>query len=252
MDLELAGKRALITGASQGIGRQVAETLAREGCDVLLTARHAERLNEASKQIGHTTGRSATSLAIDLTAEGAIAQVADFAGSIDILVNNAGAIPPGTLSAVDSDTWRKAWDLKVFGFIDLTRALYPRLAETKGAVVNVIGYAGESFPPAYIAGAAGNASLMAFTKALAKQAHTDGVRVNAINPGPIATERNTMLLRARAEAELGDPDRYAELTAAMPYGRAGTVDEIADAVAFLASPRSAYTNGAILAITGGG
>ena len=149
-------------------------------------------------------------------------------------------------------TWRAAWDLKVFGFINLTRALYPALKARRGVVVNVIGSAGESFDPNYIAGSAGNAALMAFTRALGRAAPKDGMRVVGINPGPVSTDRLIMLLRARAERELGDAGRWAELTAGMAFGRAATPEEIGDAVTFLASPRSGYTTGTILTINGGG
>ena len=172
-------------------------------------------------------------------------------GAIDILVNNAGAIPPGNLLAVDDAALRAAWDLKVFGFISLCRAVYPTLQSRQGVVVNVIGAAGETFDPGYIAGVAGNAALMAFTRALGRGAHKDGVRAVAINPGPVATARLERLLRHRAVTELGDAERWLDLCKGMPYGRPAQPEEIAAAVAFLASPRSAYTNGTVLTINGG-
>jgi NAD(P)-dependent dehydrogenase (short-subunit alcohol dehydrogenase family) len=173
------------------------------------------------------------------------------AGDLDLLFNNAGAIPPGGLQAVDDARWRAAWDLKVFGFISLARALYPKLAARGGVIVNIIGAAGETMPPDYIAGASGNAALMAFTRALGKSAPKDGVRVVGVNPGPVSTERLTSLLRVQAERELGDSDRWPELAASMPFGRFASAREVADAALFLASPRSAYTSAAILTIHGG-
>jgi len=119
-------------------------------------------------------------------------------------------------------------------------------------IVNVIGAAGERFDPNYIVGSAGNASLMAFTRALGKAAPADNIRVVGINPGPIATARLEMLSRKRAEQQLGDAERWRELFAKMPFGRAGAPEEIGNAVAFLASPRSGYTSGTILTIDGGG
>ena len=144
------------------------------------------------------------------------------AGDLDILVNNAGAIPPGDLLSVDDEKWRHAWDLKVFGYISFCRAVYAQMKPRRaGVIVNVIGAAGESFPTGYIAGAAGNASLMAFTRALGKGAPADGLRVVAINPGPVETDRLVMLRRAEAQAKFGDPERWRELSAGMPFGRAG-------------------------------
>jgi hypothetical protein len=252
MDLQLAGKRALITGGSKGIGRATAEVLAEEGVDLVLVSRSADVLEATANAIRSSRQVQVETIAADLSQESEVRRVAEAAGDVDLLVNNAGAIPPGTLLSVDNDTWRKAWDLKVFGFISLCRQVYPQMAARKsGVIVNVIGAAGEKFPPGYIAGAAGNASLMAFTRALGHASQKDGIRVVGINPGATETERQTMLLRHRAQTELGDSERYRELLANNPFGRIATAHEIGYAVAFLASPRSGYTTGTILTIDGG-
>ena len=253
MDLHLAGKRVLITGGSKGIGRATAEVLADEGCDVILVARDQATLDEAAAGIRARRQVSVRTLAADLSSDEAVRKVAAEAGEIDILVNNAGAIPPGDLLSVDDTTWRRAWDLKVFGYISLCRVVYGAMkAKRAGVIINVIGAAGESFPTGYIAGAAGNASLMAFTRALGKGAPADGLRVVAINPGPVETERLVMLQRTNAEKQFGDAERWRELTAGMPFGRPATPAEIGNAVAFLASDRSGYTTGTVLTINGGG
>lgn len=253
MDLNLAGKRVLITGGSKGIGKAAAEALADEGCDLVLVARDAAVLDAAAAGIRARRQVNVRTISADLSSDAAVRKVAEEAGEIDILVNNAGAIPPGDLLTVDDATWRRAWDLKVFGFISLCRAVYPQMkARRSGVIVNVIGAAGEQFPSAYIAGAAGNASLMAFTRALGKQAPADGLRVVAINPGPVETERLVMLQKDRAAKELGDPERWRELTRGMPFGRPAKPEEIGWAVAFLASERSGYTTGTVLTINGGG
>ncbi len=251
MDLHLTGKRALITGGSKGIGRASAEILAEEGCDVIIVARDPATLEDAANRIRAKRQVRVEIIAADLARQAEVERVAEAAGELDILVNNAGAIPPGSLLAVDNDTLRAAWDLKVFGFISLSRALYPVLQKRRGVIINVVGAAGESFDPGYIAGAAGNAALMGFTRSLGRFAQKDGVRAMAINPGPVATERLERLLRHRAETELGDADRWRDLCAGMAYGRAAEPEEIGAAVAFLASPRSAYTNGTVLTIHGG-
>jgi len=251
MELGLAGKRALITGASKGIGAAAAMVLAEEGCDLVLVARTGAVLEATAAAIRGRHQVRVETLAADLSRQAEVERVAAAAGPVDVLVNNAGAIPPGGLEAVGDDALRAAWDLKVFGFISLCRSLYPVLRARRGVVVNVIGAAGESFDPGYIAGAAGNAALMGFTRALGRGAHRDGVRAVGINPGPVATERLERLLRHRAESELGDAGRWLELCAGMPYGRPAEPQEIAAAVAFLASPRSGYTNGTILTINGG-
>ncbi|MDR6415341.1 short-chain dehydrogenase/reductase [Pseudarthrobacter sulfonivorans] len=251
MDLGLQGKTVLITGASQGIGRETAMLLAGEGCNLVLVSRNGERLEALTDAIRTRHGVSVSFVAADLSTEAGLEQVTSGTGDLDVLVNNAGAIPPGTLQQIDDRRWREAWDLKVFGYINLTRSLYANLKERQGVVVNVIGAGGEAFRPEYVAGAAGNAALMALTRALGKSAAQDNMRVVGINPGPVSTSRNETMLRARAKAEFRDEDRWSELNAALPYGRAATPEEIASAVAFLASPRSGYTNGTILTIDGG-
>jgi NAD(P)-dependent dehydrogenase (short-subunit alcohol dehydrogenase family) len=253
MDLNLAGKRVLITGGSKGIGRAAAQVLADEGCDLVLVARDQGALDAAAAAIRARRQVNVRVISADLSTDAAVRSVAAAAGDIDILVNNAGAIPPGDLLAVDDATWRRAWDLKVFGFISLSRAVYPQMkARRSGVIINIIGAAGEQFPSGYIAGAAGNASLMAFSRALGKQAPADGLRVVAINPGPVETERLVMLQRDRAAKTLGDPERWRELTKDMPFGRPARPEEIGYAVAFLASERSGYTSGTVLTINGGG
>jgi NAD(P)-dependent dehydrogenase (short-subunit alcohol dehydrogenase family) len=252
MDLELAGKRALITGGSKGIGRATAEVLAGEGVHLVLVARDAAVLAEAKEEVRARRQVSVETISADLSREAEVLRVAKEAGAVDILANNAGAIPPGGLADVDNERWRSAWDLKVFGFISLCRAVYPAMAARRsGVIVNVIGAAGEKMPANYIAGSTGNAGLMAFTRALGRASPADGIRVVGINPGSTATQRLEMLLRHRAQEALGSGERWLELCKDMPFGRPGKPEEIAYAVAFLASPRSGYTSGTILTIDGG-
>ena len=171
---------------------------------------------------------------------------------IDILVNNAGGIPMGSLESMNDQQWRAAWDGKVFGYINLTRAYLPLMKKNgKGVVVNVIGVAGERMDSNYLAGCVGNAALMAFTRAVGGSSLFGGVRVVGINPGPVSTDRLIKLQRGIAKDKLGDPEKWPELLKGLPFGRAATPEEIADAVAFFASDLSSYTSGAILNIDGG-
>ncbi|MEQ9558947.1 MAG: short-chain dehydrogenase/reductase [Rhodospirillales bacterium] len=252
MDLQISGKRALVTGGSKGIGKAVAEVLAAEGCDLVLVARDGAALKETAQAIRAQNQVNVETIAADLSSDDAVKTVVGQAGDIDILVNNAGAIPPGTLAEIDDATWRKAWDLKVYGFISMCREIYPAMAARQsGVIINIIGHAGESHPPGYIAGAAGNAALMGFTKALAHGAHGDGIRVVGINPGAILTERAIMLARTKAQAQFGNAERWPDLHKSLPFGRAGLPEEVAHTVVFFASPLSSYTSGTILTINGG-
>ena len=252
MDLELKGKRALVTGASKGIGRACAQVLAEEGCAVTLVSRDAAALATAAAEIQAKTGTAVAWKASDLSQRGAPEALAAEFGELDILVNNAGAIPGGDLLKVDEDTWRRAWDLKVFGYINLTRAVYARMkAKRNGVIVNVLGNAGEKLNAAYIAGSTANAGLMAFTRTLGGASHADGIRVLGVSPGPVATDRLLSLYRQMAETKLGDANRYQELFKGMAFDRPATPEEIAWTVAFAASPRSSYTTGVYITIDGG-
>ncbi|AMG87146.1 SDR family oxidoreductase [Bordetella bronchiseptica] len=252
MDMKIAGQRVLITGASQGIGAGLAQAFAAEGCHLALTARSADKLQALAQDLRGRHGVQVDVLPLDMTQPGAVDQVAAFAGDIDVLVNNAGAIPGGNLWDVDAPAWRQGWELKVFGYIDLARAVYPRMkARGHGVILNNIGNGGQNPDFNYIAGSTGNAALMAFTCALGGRSLEDGIRVIGVNPGPVATERIAKVLRSHAARLLGDEQRSDELLAGYPLGRTATVAEVADLFVYLASPRSAYTSGTIVTVDGG-
>ena len=252
MDLNLRGRKALITGASKGIGRAVARLLAAEGCDLVLVARTAADLESAQTDIRAQHNVAVTTVPLDLSNGDAMRGLARDFPDIDILVNNAGAIPGGNIEEIDEVRWRHAWDLKVFGYVNLTRAYFAAMkARRRGVIVNVIGSAGEKLDAAYIAGSTGNASLMAFTRALGAASVDAGVRVVGINPGPVATDRLVTLLKKRAQDRFGDAARWEELVKPMPFGRAAKPEEIAAMVAFLASDLSGYTTGTVITIDGG-
>jgi NAD(P)-dependent dehydrogenase (short-subunit alcohol dehydrogenase family) len=257
MELGLRGKTAVVTGASKGIGRAIARALAAEGVDLAICARTAADIARAAAEIADATGTAVHPLAADLSEAGGIARFAAFAterlGRVDILVNNAGAIPGGTIDSLDDETWRRAYDLKLWGYIRLTRALLPGMrARGTGAIVNIIGNAGRQPSPAYIAGGPANAALMNFTKGLAADVGRDGIRVNAINPGPIRTERHVTLTAAQARTR-GITIEEAERDAArgIPLGRIGTPEEVAAVAVFLASDAAAFVHGAIIPVEGG-
>ncbi|MBX3628272.1 MAG: SDR family NAD(P)-dependent oxidoreductase [Rhizobacter sp.] len=254
MDLQLNGRRALVTGASKGIGRSVVFALAREGCVLHLAARGEDELKALADEIAATGAVKPQVHACDLSARGAPGALAASCGELDILVNNAGAIPRGDLQNIDEDRWREAWALKVFGSIDLCRVVLAGMqARRRGVVVNVIGLAGEKPSAGYIAGSAGNAALMAFTRGVGAAAMDHGVRVVGVNPGLVATERMQTLLRQQALQQWGDAERWAECldTARLPAGRPARAEEVADVVTFLASPRASYVSGTIVTVDGG-
>ena len=257
MDLDLAGKTAIITGGSKGIGKACADSLAAEGVNLHITSRTKADLEAAREDILSRHKVDVQIHALDLSKSANQKKLAQAtgatAGKVDILINNAGAIPAGNLTKVDEDTWRDAWDLKVFGFVNLSRLIYPAMVERGGGVIlNVVGTAGERPAANYICGSTGNAALFGFTRALGQMSLDSNVRVLAIAPGQIVTERLYRQQRLKAEETLGDPERWQEMLKALPQGRAGKPEECGDVVAFLVSKRAFWINGVVIPVDGGG
>jgi len=252
MDMGLNGRTALVTGGSKGIGLAIASMLAEEGCDLHLVARSQADLEAARDKLTRMAKVDVQIHAMDLAQRGRAAELAALCPRIDILVNNAGSIPRGTVEEIAEERWREAWDLKVFGYINMSREFYRLMkARRSGVIINILGNGGEALDAGYIAGAAGNAALMAFTRALGGPSAKDGLRVIGVNPGPVATERLTGLMQKEARTRFGDASRWQELAAGFPFGRAATVEEIASTVVLLASDRSSYTTGTVFTIDGG-
>ena len=252
MDLELDGKRALITGASRGIGKAIATRFAAEGCNLYLTARSAGPLEAARSEIRARHPVDIAIHACDLMQHGAVAALAERFGDADILVNNAGATPTGPIEEATEEKWREGLELKVIATALLTRELYLRMAARRhGVIVNLIGNCGERPDPEIIVATITNSGLMAFTRALGSVSPDSGVRVLGVNPGPTLTERLEALMRKKAQDRTGDERRWTELVAPLPFGRAATPEEVADLVVFAASSRATYVSGTVLTVDGG-
>jgi 3-oxoacyl-[acyl-carrier protein] reductase len=243
MNLELKDKSVLITGGSKGIGLACAKAFAAEGCRVHIASRSPERLDEAKKLLG----KEAKTHAVDLRDGKALHALAAACADVDILVNNAGDIPGGTIEALDEAKWRHAWELKVFGYVNLTRELFGRMkARRSGVIVNVIGMAGEHPSFEYVCGSMANAGLGAFTKAMGKGSNAFGVRVLGVHPPATRTDRIVPLMKAAAKEKLGDENRWEELIGTGSFGQMIEPEQVADMVAFLASARAGKLSGVMV------
>jgi 3-oxoacyl-[acyl-carrier protein] reductase len=257
VDLGLAGKTAVVTGGSRGIGRAVGLALAREGARVLLVARDAARVEGAAEQIAGATGATVSALAADLGRLDEVTRVVEEArrrlGRLDILVNNAGAIRGGDFLSIADQQWIEDWNLKLLGYIRMARAVLPVMrAQGGGRICNVIGAAARNPTPTYLPGGAANAAVVNFRKGLADLAAPWGVLVTAVSPGATRTERWRTLIAQQAAATGRDPaDLKAEAERAYPLGRIATPEDVADLVCFLVSARASFLTGICVTVDGG-
>ena len=252
MDLNLKGRKALITGGSKGIGLAIAKALAAEGCDLHLAARTRSGLEKVAEEIRSHHGIKVAVHPADLSDGASARSLALACGDIDILVNSAGGIPRGTVLDIDEERWRKAWDLKVFGTINLTRTVYgPMCKRHKGVIINIVGLSGERPDAYYIAGSSANAALIMFSRSLGGDSIRYGVRVVAVNPGPVETEKHIRDTERLAQEKFGDASRWRDVMAGLPMKRAALPEEVSAMVAFLASDHASYISGSAITIDGG-
>jgi NAD(P)-dependent dehydrogenase (short-subunit alcohol dehydrogenase family) len=257
VDLQLSDKVAIVTGASQGIGRQVTEHLAREGVDVAITARTPGPLEEAAKEIATATGQTIVPLAGDMSVAADVERCVDAVlaqfGQIDILVTCAGSSPGGLLEDLTDEQWLASLNLKFMGYVRSVRAVIGHMRRRgEGVIILVVG--NDGLKPSYWEMTAGvaNAADINFASSAAEQYGRYGVRINTVNPGPVATGRWDTLEKAFARDKHITQQRAHELaTASIPVGRICEPNEVAALVTFLASPLASFINGAHIPIDGG-
>ena len=256
MDLELKNKVAIVTGASRGIGEGTAHVLASEGCDVFLVARSAADLERVAADVRAKTGRRAATHVADLmdpkAPAAAVAAALAAYGRIDFLVNNAGATKRGNFFELTDDDWASGYGLKFFGAMRMTRSAWAHIRANKGAIVNIIGIGSRTASAEFTIGGSVNSALVNFTKATGDIGRTDGVRVNAINPGHIQTSR----LEKRVEAAMSKTngtrqDAIRGMIAELGINRFGQPEEIGRLVAFLCSPKADFIQSTVIDMDGG-
>ena len=257
MDLGMQGKKALVTGGSEGIGKAVTRALAREGVDVAICARRKEPLEQAAAGIAKETGRKIVPMAADMTRPADVERFVKDAhaalGRIDILINNAGSAPGGVIEHLSEEEWASALQLKFMGYVRCMKHVLPIMQkQRKGRVVNVIGNDGVKVSYWEIAPGAANAAGQNLTMSLASQYGKDNISFVAVNPGPVRTERWTGLVKAMArdmKLSFEQADKLAP--ASIPLGRIAESDEVANLVTYLASDLAFFVNGTMIEIDGG-
>ena len=256
MDLDLTGRRALVTGGSLGIGYATAGELAANGVDVAINARDAARLENAANELSSNSAGRVLAVPGDMSkaddVDRVVREARDALGGIDILINNAGSSPAGRIDDFDDDAWFAAFELKFMGYVRCARAVLGGMRANRwGRIINIIGKGGHNPAPGYVLGGPFNAALLNFTVALAKDCAPDNVLVNGINPGATDTPRWQTLVQQNARSSgRSEEEIMAQSVGGIPLGRLGRPEDIANLAAFLCSDRAGQISGAVLNVDG--
>ena len=257
MELGLEGKRAIVCGASRGLGFAAARSLLREGARVAIAARGAAGLDAAVTGLERETGAKPMPIVADLVVaadrERLVREARAALGGVDVLVLNAGGPPPGPFASHGTDNWHLALELAVVSAAHLAALVVPKMrAQRFGRVGQIVSIAGLEVVDGLILSNASRPAALGFAKALAREVARDGVLVNSVCPGVFLTDRIRELAAAQSLARGITEDEFiAELCGDIPLGRAGEPPEVGDLLAFLCSPRNTYITGAAIPIDGG-
>ena len=255
MDLGLRGRTAIVTGGSKGLGRAIADELAREGCDVAICARHGDEVAKAAEELrAHAT--TVYGQVCDVTdpdqVQSFVSRCAEELGGIDILVNNAGRAHPGTFETLTDRDWQDDLDVKLFSMIRCSREALPHMrARGGGRIVNINAVYGKYPDPKFFATSTIRAACLAFTKVLSMELAKDNILVNTVNIGFVVTPQ-WKNVHQRLGPQMSEEDFFARMAEAeVPLGRFGRDDEVGGVVAFLCSDRAGYVTGASVDVAGG-
>ncbi len=262
MDLGLAGRRAIVTGGSKGLGKAIAAELIAEGAAVTICSRNSAELETTAAELSKLAALAAAgaasivAMACDVTEPDQVAAFTEFAvsamGGLDILVNNAGGARPGRFGTLTDDDWHADIDVKLFSQIRCTRAALPHLRRSDAPrVININAVYGRYPDPAFLASSVNRASCLSLSKALSIELGREGILVNSVNIGLVETPQWQNIHQRRAP-EIPAEEFFGQLAAAeVPLGRFGQPDEVAGLVTFLASGRASYIAGASIDVAGG-
>jgi len=243
MDFGLSKRVAIVCGSTRGIGRAVAKTLAHEGAHVVVNGRTEESTRRAAQELSATP--YAADVSVPAQAEAMVQRVAKDLGRLDVLFCNAGGPPAAPFKDQPADAWQRAIELNLLSTINLARAAVPIMRKAQwGRIICLVSVAAKQPLPGLILSTTARAAVLGFSKALADEVAGDGITVNCVCPGFIATERVEELTRTK-------PDMMKQMLAQIPMGRIGNTSELAATVAFLASEGASYITGAVLQVDGG-
>ena len=257
MDLQLKGKRALVTGSSRGLGYATALALAKEGCSLAVNSRDEARASTAAAKISAETGSKVIGLEGDVinlhVPKQMVNKAARLLGGLDILVTNAGGPPAGTFESFDEATWQKAVDLSFMSHVRLIKAALPYLRQSKAAsVLTITSYSVKQPIQNLVLSNSIRLATIGLTKSLALELGREGIRFNSILPGWTITERIIELMTFQAKQNKTTvEEEIARQSQASPLGRMGRPEEFANAAVFLVSPAASYITGVMLAVDGG-
>jgi len=257
MDLGLRGKVALVAAASKGLGRAIAEELAREGASIVMCARNEDALNTARDEIAHATNAYVLAIAGDVSKPEDVANITrsaiDRFGRVDILVTNAGGPPSGKFESLSGEMWQEAIDLTLMSVINLTSAVLPGMKERKwGRIINVTSIAVKQPVDGLMLSNSLRSAVTGFARTLANEVASNGITVNNILPGYTRTERVEQLSEATAKREgISQDAAIGRWESEIPMRRLGEPTEFAALAAFIASERASYITGQSIAVDGG-